>query len=246
MMFAGIAQGFRAPNLSDLTRFSSARSNEFEIPSPNLDSEDYIAYELGYRYRDKGLSFDIAAYYTDISDMILRFPTGDVNEDGEFEISKANVSDGYVYGLESSLRYSFSDRWQASLIGTYMYGKNDQFPTSTQAVAEDYISRLMPTTFNAAFKYTAEDDSWFTEVQMQIAERADRLSSNDRRDTQRIPPDGTPGYGVIHIYAGYQLTESLDLGLSIENLLDKNYRVHGSGQNEVGRNLVASLDWTFN
>ena len=33
-LFGGVSQGFRAPNLSDLTRFSSARTNEFEIPSP--------------------------------------------------------------------------------------------------------------------------------------------------------------------------------------------------------------------
>ena len=33
-VFAGILQGFRAPNLSDLTRFDSARTDEVETPSP--------------------------------------------------------------------------------------------------------------------------------------------------------------------------------------------------------------------
>ena len=32
-LFGGVSQAFRAPNLSDLTRFDSARSNEIEIPS---------------------------------------------------------------------------------------------------------------------------------------------------------------------------------------------------------------------
>ena len=33
-----LAQGFRAPNLSDLTRFDAARSNEFETPAPGENS----------------------------------------------------------------------------------------------------------------------------------------------------------------------------------------------------------------
>ncbi len=33
--------------------------------------------------------------------------------------------------------------------------------------------------------------------------------------------------------------------LALENLLDENYRVHGSGQNEPGRNFILSLDYRF-
>src|SRR3989339_985596 len=35
-IFGGVSQGFRAPNLSDLTRLDIALSNEIETPSPNL------------------------------------------------------------------------------------------------------------------------------------------------------------------------------------------------------------------
>ncbi len=37
MLYAGVAQAFRAPNLSDLTRLDTARSGELETPSPGLD-----------------------------------------------------------------------------------------------------------------------------------------------------------------------------------------------------------------
>jgi hemoglobin/transferrin/lactoferrin receptor protein len=39
---AGISQGFRAPNISDLTRFDIARSGEQEIPSFDLDPEQFV------------------------------------------------------------------------------------------------------------------------------------------------------------------------------------------------------------
>ena len=38
-LFAGLSQGFRAPNLSDLTRYDSARTDEIETPAPGLSPE---------------------------------------------------------------------------------------------------------------------------------------------------------------------------------------------------------------
>ena len=58
-LFGGISQGFRAPNLSDLTRFDSARSNEFEVPSPGLDPERFISYELGVKHATDQLSLQL-------------------------------------------------------------------------------------------------------------------------------------------------------------------------------------------
>ena len=241
MIFAGIAQGFRAPNLSDLTRFDSARSNEFEIPSPDLDSEDYVAIEWGYRHRDISFQFDIAAYYTFIQDQILRFPTGRQNPDGEVEISKANVGDGYTTGIEASSVFRIAPEWQLSLAASYMTGKTDQFPTSTQQAERDYISRLMPLMGNVSVRYQPQQSPWYGELQLLTAARADRLSQRDIGDTDRIPLNGTPGYSVINVFGSYRFSESLSINASIENLFDKNYRIHGSGQNEVGRNFVVSL-----
>ena len=51
VLFGGVSQGFRAPNLSDLTRLDMARSKEIETPSPDLDPENYVAYEIGLKSR---------------------------------------------------------------------------------------------------------------------------------------------------------------------------------------------------
>jgi len=42
------------------------------------------------------------------------------------------------------------------------------------------------------------------------------------------------GYALVHLRAGVQLTEWSTLGLLLENLLDKNYRSHGSGIDGAG------------
>ena len=59
--YAGLSQAFRAPNLSDLTRFDTARSNEIETPSPGLDPERYLTFEIGGRVEEGGFRSDL--YY---------------------------------------------------------------------------------------------------------------------------------------------------------------------------------------
>jgi hemoglobin/transferrin/lactoferrin receptor protein len=72
------------------------------------------------------------------------------------------------------------------------------------------------------------------------ADRQDDLSASDRRDTQRIPPAGTPGYFTAAVRGGWRVCENFLLTAAVENITDEDYRVHGSGQNEAGVNLIVS------
>jgi len=87
-------------------------------------------------------------------------------------------------------------------------------------------------------------DLWI-EGAVLAAAKADKLSTRDAGDTSRIPPGGTPGYVVADLRAGWQAAPGLSLSLAIENVTDEDYRVHGSGVNEPGRNLVLACDWLF-
>jgi hemoglobin/transferrin/lactoferrin receptor protein len=102
----------------------------------------------------------------------------------------------------------------------------------------------MPLTVHLGARHWLRENLW-TELVVTHAEKADKLSAGDRRDTQRIPPGGTPGYTVAHLRLGMEVTPGLHLSLAVENLLDENYRIHGSGLNEPGRNLVLALDKRF-
>ena len=41
------------------------------------------------------------------------------------------------------------------------------------------------------------------------------------------------------------MDEDLYLTIGVENLLDEDYRIHGSGVNRPGRNLYIGLAWSF-
>jgi hemoglobin/transferrin/lactoferrin receptor protein len=75
--------------------------------------------------------------------------------------------------------------------------------------------------------------------------QADKLSTRDEGDDQRIPPGGTPGYLTVDLRGGCQVREGLDVWVALENLTNEDYRIHGSGVNEPGINLVVGLKWKF-
>ena len=241
-LFGGVSQGFRAPNLSDLTRFDSARSNEYEIPAPGLDPERYTTYELGIKEERESVTAQGALFFTDVMDRIVRFPTGNVNGDGEFEITKDNVGDGYVWGIELAGTWHFAPRWSIFGDATYMEGKVDTYPTSDPEKKREYIDRLMPTT--ARFGVRWESAKRWCEALGTWADDADRLSTRDAADTERIPPGGTPGYVVLHARGGWRINEHVDVRLAFENITDEDYRIHGSGSNRPGRSVLFGLTLT--
>ncbi len=241
-VFAGISQAFRAPNLSDLTRLDSARSNEIETPSPKLDPESFLTYEIGSKFSIDQWSGSIAYYYTMVEDLITRTPTGVVIA-GDDEVTKKNSGDGYVQGLELNSAYQIKPFLTFKSSMAWMDSKVDTFPTSAPVLQKEVMDRMLPTTFNFSLKYKKEK-IWL-EAFTTIAKKQNKLSTRDSKDTQRIPPGGTPGYTVFNIRGGYALSKNVSLSLAIENLTDKSYRIHGSGQNEAGINSIFSIQTKF-
>ncbi len=56
---------------------------------------------------------------------------------------------------------------------------------------------------------------------------------------------GTPGWWTLNIRSGIKIFDYTRLTLSLDNLLDKRYRQHGSGINSPGFNVSLSLDNRF-
>jgi len=242
--FGGVSQGFRAPNLSDLTRFDSARSNEIETPAPGLDPEEFLSFEAGVKMKYENWSVQAAYFHTLINEMIIRIPTGRIIGD-EFEITKRNGGDGFVHGIEVAASYRFHPQWTAFGNLTWVDGEVDTFPTARPKRVREPISRLMPVTGEVGLRWDHPSGKLWVEGVANIADRQDNLSTRDRRDTSRIPPGGTPSYTVFSLRSGWQIKENVKLTVALENLTDEDYRIHGSGQNELGRSLNISLSFSF-
>jgi hemoglobin/transferrin/lactoferrin receptor protein len=241
-LFGGVSQGFRAPNLSDLTRFDIARSDEVEIPSPGLDPEKFLTFELGGRSRSGPFTVDAAVFYTHIRDLIVRQPTGAVI-DGDSAVRKRNAADGFVWGFELDSSVRIHRDWNVFAKAAWTDGESDSYPTSAPVSRVEPISRMLPLTGQLGLRY-AKGRFWGELFALGATEQ-DRLNAADRGDSQRIPPGGTPGYVTLNARAGLGVGEHLEFQVALENLTDTAYRVHGSGQNEPGFGASASVQLRF-
>jgi len=246
-LYADVSQGFRAPSLSDLSSFDIARSGELEIPSTDLAPERYVTYEIGFKSRTDQLISRISYYYTTVDGMIVRTPTGRLTGDDFIEVTKRNAGDGCVQGVEWSETYRFTPKWSTWMTASWQDGRVDTYPSATAAEPQrDYISRLMPPTAELGLRWQSDQRAkYWCELVGKGATKADKLSAEDELDTQRIPPGGTPGYAACHVRAGTQLTRALALAVAVENVFDEDYRIHGSGVNEPGRNVILTAACDF-
>jgi hemoglobin/transferrin/lactoferrin receptor protein len=237
-VFGGVGQGFRAPNLSDLTRMDIAASGQVEIPSTTVEPEHFMTYEAGVKGRHGRVDFQAAYFYTAIRDLIIRTPTGRKVGTAD-EVAKRNSGAGFVHGTELQGSLRLADRWTASASFTWMEGRVDVFPTANPALkVREPMSRVMPLTSQFLIRWAQPAQRLHVEASCTLASRQDKLSPNDRADIERIPPGGTPGYAVWTLRASWQVVKHLRLTAALENISDEDYRIHGSGINEPGRNLV--------
>jgi outer membrane receptor protein involved in Fe transport len=82
------------------------------------------------------------------------------------------------------------------------------------------------------------------EAWLRFAGEQDRLSARDAGDI-RIDPNGTSGWGILGAHGIWDVRGSWQFALGIDNVLDKRYRVHGSGLDAPGRNVMVSLRKTW-
>jgi hemoglobin/transferrin/lactoferrin receptor protein len=239
-VFAGVSQGFRAPNLSDLTRLDEARSNEIETPSPGLDPESFISLELGSKADHGPFAGQVSLFYTFIRDGIIRFPTGNVIGT-DFEVTKANVGDGYVYGVELQAKLDLGLGLRAGGSFSWMEGRQETYDDN-RVLVDDWMSRIAPMMGRLDLRWEEKKGRIWARLEVVMAGVADKLSLRDQRDTQRIPPGGTPGYGLVNFRLGVRASDHVSFFASAENILDKDYRVHGSGLNGPGASLVLGVE----
>jgi len=237
-LFGGISEGFRAPNLSDLSRLDLARSGEIETPSPGLDPEEFTSFEIGIRRGNEKTRASAAWFYTDIEGLIVGTRTGRII-DGANEVTKINGGDGHVSGVELEIEQDLTG--QLTLFGWMSWQDGD---LETGGIREP-MSRLMPFTAEAGIRWENTDGDVWVELLAYGADKQDKLPARDLLDTERIPPGGTPGYLIGTLRGGWELNKGLTLTAALENVTDEIYRVHGSGINGPERNFIFGAEWTF-
>ncbi len=236
---ANVGYGFRAPNVFDLGTLGERPGNRFNIPNPSLESERITQFDVGIRQHAGNFELELMLFTLHYTDRIASVLTGAITTDGRDVVQSQNVSSADIRGIESSLHAMISSSLILDLIVNYLHGEQTESDGS-----EGPADRIPPFNGRLSLRYQA-NKSLLVEPYLLFAGSQDRLSPRDVRDV-RINPAGTAGWVTANIAATWETGEHWRARASVENILDKRFRLHGSGIDASGRNLLLSLQYTWN
>ncbi len=229
-LVGSVAEGFRSPSLDELTSVSTNVNEGIDVPNPDLSPESSRSYEVGLKANFNRLRGQAFVYWTDLENLIARDQIGTIPDPLDPDsmiavLQRRNLGQAEVHGFELAGEYLFTPQW--SFYGNFWttYGQD--------LTGNEPLSRIPPKQGIVGLRRRSpRHRSWF-ELYAWIAQRQDRLSERDRRDS-RIPEGGTPGYATLNARAGWHLWEHHRVSLGIENIFNEAYRVHGSGVDGPG------------
>ncbi len=230
-LVGSISEGFRAPNLDDLMANNpNVLQQGQSLPSLGLAPEHSINYEVGLKSVHDRLRTQTTVFWMDLKDNIVSITTAPDT------FASAN-QDSFVQGVEFNGELLIDDAW--ALYGNfwYTYGKN--------LITQSPLSRIPP--MQGIFGLRRRDPqlrSYF-DIYTWLSDRQDRLDTVRDLTDERIPIGGTPGFATLNIRVGRTLGnfDQHRLSLSLENITDQPYLVHGSGL--LGTGFTARFGYTW-
>jgi hemoglobin/transferrin/lactoferrin receptor protein len=285
-VWAQVGGGFRAPTVGELyaptsssivTEVATGRQVSLwdTASNPNLDAEESLNTELGYRwqtdryrvgisaYRDKYSNFIEIGEFIQNPDTQYRSCTGStctVTSGKEYSMA-ANRGEVTVKGVEVEGRWLISQQWSARLAWSYNEGEKDN---------GDPLPSIVPATGVLGLRYQSPTQRWsltgnVTHAEAKQLADATLTESNDFF-TSLVPDYLSDAYTVLDLFGDINITQDLRLNAGVYNVFDEKYYqwprvrfvnegtttlygyVTGDGigrYSEPGRNFRVSLSWQF-
>lgn len=131
-LWFSVSEGFYAPELDDL--FDADNGN------PNLDPEEALNIEFGFRGLFGELAYDSSIYHNQIDNYLVTQELLDTNGD-EFELT-TNAGKVTVKGVESVIEYAPENaRWRVGITHTYADNTYDLFVQSVPGADDDLTGK---------------------------------------------------------------------------------------------------------
>lgn len=221
-VWGSVAKAVRTPSPADTDLRQVAQGTPGGLVvgygSHAFESEEVIAYELGYRNQPlKNVSIDVAAFYNDYDKLRSFEPvTPGVGEVARLRID--NKLSGMSRGIEIASTWQVTPKW--NLTGSYSYLdmdlKRDNDSRDVLGLGED--GRSPTNIFNIRSHYAFSEELEFDTA----------LYFVDDINGGRSDPHKIDQYYRFDARIGYKPWENIELSLLGQNLLDGNHPEFGS------------------
>lgn len=201
----------------------------FLLANPDFESEELIAYELGYRVKPaNNLSFDLAIYYNDYDDIRSVEPLSP----SSFPVILENNLTARSYGGSLGMKWRATDWWRVdgsvSFLQLDFYrkaGSADPNPGTSEG-NDPNCTFLVHSAID--LPHNVEFDSYL-------------------RYVGDLPSPATPSYLELDLRLGWSPIKNFEVALVGRNLLDDHHpEFRGTLiTREVGRSIYGTFRWSF-
>jgi len=224
MLWSAVSRAVRTPSRIDRELLAAGLLQ----PASNLQSEELVAYEVGYRGQPTpATTLSVSLYYHDYDD--LRVLTVDP---GSGLLTFGNRMHGHVYGLEAWGTYALLPWWHLSAGFNLLRKSLEREAGAVELALSQHVGNDPE---HQASLRSSMDLPWGLELDLGV------------RYVDDLPDPPIRHYVAFDARLGWRATESLDLSIAGFNLLDDRHPESGdlATRREVGRSIHVGGRWRF-
>jgi iron complex outermembrane recepter protein len=228
-LWAAVSRALRTPSRIDREFYAPGQPPYFLAGGPNFDSEEELAYEVGYRHQRGPVALSVATFYNRYYGLRS---LEQANPPAAFPVVIGNGQDAESYGAELTVDYRVTDRWRLVAGYTELRIHVWALPTSTD------------TSRGSAENHTPDR-------QFSVRSSADLPGHLSLDGTVRYVGDianqQVPAYGELDVRLGWQPVPRLEVSVVGQNLLHDHHVEFGApgARSDIKRGVYGSFEWHF-
>ncbi len=225
--YTGLTRSVRTPDATErFVASNAAMPSGRWVGSPDIEPEQHHQLEVGGIGRWGAIELDVSLFGNNVRNYVLR---DRFVETGNNASIYRNI-DARLTGGEARIRWALSDSLSVSTGAAYVRGQNR---SDDRAIAQ--IAPL-----EGFAELTWREGSWELGGQVQGAATQTRVDTTSATgiEGQGLDVRETPGWGVMNLFARYQLNSHFKIEAGIDNAFDKAYTQHLNRGNAFDPNQI--------
>lgn len=248
-----LSTAFRSPNIDDIGKTFDSEPGKVVVPNPRLDPEYAYNAEIGVQFNfDDNLTFDIAAFYTHLTNSMVRRPFSfngmdQIVYNGELSEVQSiqNAAQSKVYGFEASTKIKLTAFLNVSSHISYVNGHEEQDDGQLTPL------RHAPPIFGSTHVFWKKNKltlDFYADYNGELSFYDLAPSEIEKEYLYAIDKNGnpySPAWYTLNVKSKYDLSKKIQITMALENITNQRYKTYSSGIVAPGMNFISSLIYNF-